>query len=242
MSVNIKQNGVLTKISGLYNAYNGAPDYYVETTQTLSTTGDTTFTFTDDKIHTSSAVSPYASIFGMNPKSMTISEGQCVVVFPAYSEAVAMSCRLYIKSSGTGSNSPTNYSTDKVAIGTWIDGRTIYQQSFSTSVDQAKSYAFTHNLNVDLYVGLKAHYHIEYDYTGSIIDPSATGHEHKSYCCDSACLNYNNTVSSYLFISTIAINGVDIKILYYPESSQYQTLSNIDATLYLTVQFVEAES
>ena len=233
MSVNIKQNGSLTKISGLYNAYNGAPDYYVEATQTLSTTGDTTFTFTDNKIHTSSAVSPYTSIFGMNPKSMTISEGQCVVVFPPYSEAVAMSCRLYIKSSGTGSNSPTNYSTEKVAVGTWIDGRTIYQQTFVKEITQSGIVTLNSTpTNIDMCIGYQGFYNMRYklsgsDYSGNLI----------------YFINEESSNSSIAYISSIYFNpnGTSTFNIYagYPASASYEDLS---VYIYFTIQFVEVES
>lgn len=236
MSVNIKQNGELVKISGLYNAYNGAPDYYVETTQTLSTSEDTTFTFTDENIHSSSAVSPYASIFGMNPKSMTISEGQCVVVFPSYSEAVAMSCRLYIKSSGTGSNSPTNYSTEKVAVGTWIDGRTVYQQTFVKEVTQTGVYNFSPLPFIDMCVSCQGFYDVKYKYNDN---------PHNSEYLFDEYSGGSSTVYVYLTsmdFSSRNYSYIGVNVNYFPTSSQYATISDVDAKLYLTIQFVEVES
>lgn len=160
MSVNIKQNGVLTKISGLYQAvasalssltdvnissptngqalvYNSTSskwengsamvqvvdnlttqdaskalsanqgyvlnnnisslNIYLDETETLSTTTDTTFTFTDSKIHTTSTIDVFATILGMGVKTMVVSEGECTIVFPPYSSAMSMTCRIYIR-------------------------------------------------------------------------------------------------------------------------------------------------
>ncbi|MBP5596972.1 MAG: hypothetical protein J6Y02_16430 [Pseudobutyrivibrio sp.] len=72
-------------------------EHYVDVTNTLSTTADTTYTFTDSRITTDSAIDVYASIFGVNPKSVSVASGSCTVVFPKYSSAASMTARIYIK-------------------------------------------------------------------------------------------------------------------------------------------------
>lgn len=70
---------------------------YMEQTQTLSTSSTTTYTFTNSKITTSSAIDVYTDIYGVNPSSVSVSSGTCTVVFPKYSSATSMACRIYIK-------------------------------------------------------------------------------------------------------------------------------------------------
>ena len=74
---------------------------YMEQTQTLSTSAQTTYTFTSAAITTTSAIDVYTSIWGVNPDSVSISvsssAGTCTVVFPAQSSASSMKCRIYIK-------------------------------------------------------------------------------------------------------------------------------------------------
>ena len=71
-----------------------------EATKTLSTSADTTFTFTDSttaNIPTTAAVDVYSSIYGFNPTSVSItSAGTCTVVFPKYSSAASLTCRIII--------------------------------------------------------------------------------------------------------------------------------------------------
>lgn len=70
---------------------------YMEQTKTLSTSSTTTYTFTNSNITTSSAIDVYTDIYGVNPSSVSVSSGTCTVVFPKYSSATSMACRIYIK-------------------------------------------------------------------------------------------------------------------------------------------------
>lgn len=70
---------------------------YMEQTKTLSTSSTTTYTFTNSNITTSSAIDVYTDIYGVNPSSVSVSSGTCTVVFPKYSSASSMACRIYIK-------------------------------------------------------------------------------------------------------------------------------------------------
>ena len=128
MSVNIKQNGVLTKISGLYQVIsatlsslsdisisspsngqilkynsttskweNKVQDFYLDQTETLSTTDPTIYTFTNANIHSTSDIDIHTNIWGVCPSNVVATEGSCTVTFPKYTSAVSMTCRIYIK-------------------------------------------------------------------------------------------------------------------------------------------------
>lgn len=70
---------------------------YYEYSQTLSTSADTVYTFTNGAITTSSAIEVYTDIFGINPSNVVVTSGQCVVTFPQQSTAQTMTCRIYVK-------------------------------------------------------------------------------------------------------------------------------------------------
>jgi hypothetical protein len=70
---------------------------YYEYSQTLSTSADTVYTFTNGAITTSSAIEVYTDIFGINPSNVVVTSGQCVVTFPKQSTAQTMTCRIYVK-------------------------------------------------------------------------------------------------------------------------------------------------
>ncbi len=128
MSVNVKKNGLVVKLSGLYaqmvarlsdlsDAQISSPsdgqglvydsttakwknkdlEYYLDETETLSTTDPTVYTFTDAKITTSSVIDVYAEIFGIYPSSVIVTTGECVVTFPKQTSAQSMTCRIYIR-------------------------------------------------------------------------------------------------------------------------------------------------
>jgi len=65
-------------------------------TKVLSTATDTTYTFSNNAITVDSTIDVYTSI-NMNYKSMNISAGECIVVYPKQDEAVSMTCKIYIK-------------------------------------------------------------------------------------------------------------------------------------------------
>lgn len=70
---------------------------YMEQTKTLSTSGDTTFTFTNAAINADSLIQPFGSIFGIVPSDMTTSAGSCVVTIPKHDTAVSLKVRIYIR-------------------------------------------------------------------------------------------------------------------------------------------------
>lgn len=70
---------------------------YMEDTQTLSTSNDTTFTFTNNAITPDSLIETYTSIWGVVPKNVDVSQnGICTVTFASYNTATSLTCRIYI--------------------------------------------------------------------------------------------------------------------------------------------------
>lgn len=82
-------------IGSVYTEVDGSK--YMEQTKTLSTSAATTFTFTNAAIKTDSVIEPFASIWGIVPSSVSVSAGSCSVVIPAYSSAVSLKVRIYIR-------------------------------------------------------------------------------------------------------------------------------------------------
>ena len=70
---------------------------YMEQTKTLSTSADTTYTFTNAAITADSLIQPYGSIFGIVPSNITTSAGSCVVTIPKHGTAVSLKVRIYIR-------------------------------------------------------------------------------------------------------------------------------------------------
>lgn len=70
---------------------------YMEQTKTLSTSADTTFTFTNSAITADSVIQPHGSIFGIVPSNITTSAGSCVVTIPKHDTAVSLKVRIYIR-------------------------------------------------------------------------------------------------------------------------------------------------
>lgn len=70
---------------------------YMEQTKTVSTSADTTYTFTDTKILATSAIDVYTDTFGVTPSNVAITSGQCVVTIPQQSSAFSLGVRIYIK-------------------------------------------------------------------------------------------------------------------------------------------------
>ena len=70
---------------------------YMEQTKTLSTSADTTFTFTNAAINADSLIQPFGSIFGIVPSNITASAGSCVVTIPKHDSAVSLKVRIYIR-------------------------------------------------------------------------------------------------------------------------------------------------
>lgn len=82
-------------IGSTYTEINGTK--YMEQIQTLSTSADVSFTFTNSAITSDSVIEPFASIYGIVPKSITASNGSCVVVIPKHDSAVSCKIRIYIR-------------------------------------------------------------------------------------------------------------------------------------------------
>lgn len=70
---------------------------YMEQTKTLSTSGNTTYTFTNSAITADSVIFPVGSIFGIVPSNITTSAGSCVVTIPKHDTAVSLKVRIYIR-------------------------------------------------------------------------------------------------------------------------------------------------
>lgn len=84
----ISVNGVSTDVVGTR---------YLDVTNVLSTSVDTDYVFTDAHITADSVIDVYSTIFGVNPSNVTVSNGTCTVTFPKHTDAVEMTCRIYIK-------------------------------------------------------------------------------------------------------------------------------------------------
>lgn len=82
-------------IGSTYTEINGTK--YMEQTKTLSTSADTTYTFTNAAITADSVIQPYGSIFGIVPSNITTSAGSCVVTIPKHDSAVSLKVRIYIR-------------------------------------------------------------------------------------------------------------------------------------------------
>lgn len=82
-------------IGTVYTEINGTK--YMEQTKTLSTSGDTTFTFTNAAINADSLIQPFGSIFGIVPSNITTSARSCVVTIPKHDTAVSLKVRIYIR-------------------------------------------------------------------------------------------------------------------------------------------------
>lgn len=70
---------------------------YLEQTVTLSTSGDTTVTFTDSRFTTDSVIDIGVSEWGIVPKSVTCTTGVCTVVFGSVDSAHTITCRVYTR-------------------------------------------------------------------------------------------------------------------------------------------------
>lgn len=76
--------------------YTISDSVYMEQTISIPANTDTTFTFTNSIITTSSGIDVWASVYGIAPKSITTVNGQCDVVFNL-KEATELTCRIYIR-------------------------------------------------------------------------------------------------------------------------------------------------
>ena len=81
-------NGVFTEIDGTK---------YMEYSQTLSTSQDTVYTFTNADIITNSTIDAYCNVDGVFHTELTISNGSCSVTYPQQETAQLMTCKIYIR-------------------------------------------------------------------------------------------------------------------------------------------------
>lgn len=82
-------------VNGVYTAIDGTK--YMEYSQTLSTSADTVYTFTNAAIKADSAVDVWTDIRGITTSNEVTTNGQSVITFPKQSTAQTMTCRIYIK-------------------------------------------------------------------------------------------------------------------------------------------------
>lgn len=103
-SVSVDHNGTASasatskqrvEVNGSYYDVDGSK--YMEYSQTLSTSADTVYTFSNADILTTSAIDVYTDIWGVNPSDVSVSSGVCSVTFPKQDTAQTMTCRIYIK-------------------------------------------------------------------------------------------------------------------------------------------------
>ena len=97
----IEQTHATSSVLGYQAITTGGNDYiikgtaYLEQTISVPANTDTTFTFTNNAITTDCCIDVWSSIYGIAPKSITTTVGQCNVVFNL-SESSNLTCRIYI--------------------------------------------------------------------------------------------------------------------------------------------------
>lgn len=112
-----KNNGTVYFITDAYDRGLGTV-----LVQTL-TAGATTLTFTDGSIQTDSVIDVYTSS-GVGYDSITTAEGSITLTFTA--QASDVDVKILVDARGTRESLHT-YSTTEKVVGTWIDGRPIYE-------------------------------------------------------------------------------------------------------------------
>jgi hypothetical protein len=70
---------------------------YLEQTVTLSTSADTTVTFSDASITTDSCIDIATSEWGLVPSDVTVTTGVCTVTLPKADSAHSVKCRIYVR-------------------------------------------------------------------------------------------------------------------------------------------------
>ncbi len=65
-------------------------------TQTVSTSGNTTYTFSNANIKTTSTIDVYTDVFGYMPSAIITSNGSCTVTMPSYSSAASVTVKIYV--------------------------------------------------------------------------------------------------------------------------------------------------
>lgn len=79
------------------NNYEVAGSKYMETSVVLSSSEDSIINFTHADIHANSIVDIFTTIENMNYESLTLTEGNCSIVYAKQEEETPMSIRMYIK-------------------------------------------------------------------------------------------------------------------------------------------------
>ena len=93
--------GTDTVLGGQYLTINGVESIidgtgYMQKTQNLSTTTDSTYTFSNAAITADSVIDVFTSIFNVVPKDIQLSNGQCKVIFDPYTSAASMTCKIFV--------------------------------------------------------------------------------------------------------------------------------------------------
>lgn len=86
-------------IDGFYDSSNNFHPFYkelVNNSVTLSTSADTTVTFTDSAITANSTIEPFTSVYSIAPKDCVASAGQCVVTIPKQSTAQTIKVKIRV--------------------------------------------------------------------------------------------------------------------------------------------------
>ena len=86
-------------IDGFYDGSNNFHPFYkelVNNSVTLSTSADTTVTFTDSAITANSTIEPFTSVYSIAPKDCVASAGQCVVTIPKQSTAQTIKVKIRV--------------------------------------------------------------------------------------------------------------------------------------------------
>ena len=102
-SVDVEQTGTASSSASrdFTISVNNGSEYVIESymqySQTLSTSQDTIYGFSNPNINSNSAIDVYTDIYGINPSDVSVSSGVCSVTFPKQSTAQTMTCRIYIK-------------------------------------------------------------------------------------------------------------------------------------------------
>ena len=102
-SVDVEQTGTASSSASrdFTISVNNGSEYVIESymqySQTLSTSQDTIYGFSNPNINSNSAIDVYTDIYGINPSAVSVSSGVCSVTFPKQSTAQTMTCRIYIK-------------------------------------------------------------------------------------------------------------------------------------------------
>lgn len=196
MSVNIKENGVVTRLSGLYNNMVGK-------------------------------IKDLADVQVSSPTNGQILQ---------YDGTASKWKNQNMPASGH------TYSTTKRAVGTWIDGRTIYEQTVIIDNIATTGIKSTYINNANMLIDVQAFLHFEFDQTEA--STGTVRHKYEEHMCDfsygasaSTALVFNDSIDIYTGNNKMVYFSFNVKNL--PTSTSAYPVSNIDGKIYATVQFVE---